>query len=108
MGHYLEKEDYKLATRNLAEGISIYFVLPKEGHRLKDISYDKVFHSLDEGEFVSIKWRVPKVEFNWDGDLIEPLQKLGVKEIFTPNANLSKISSSPLLSASFASGQISR
>ena len=64
MGHYLEKEDYKLATRNLAEGISIYFVLPKEGHRLKDISYDKVFHSLDEGEFVSIKWRVPKVEFN--------------------------------------------
>lgn len=92
----LENKQYKLALRSLQEGLEMYFVLPQENVDLKDLSYAEILSNLDKLHHARIKWSLPKVSLSTEKSLKETLMNLGVKEIFSHEANFENLSKEPL------------
>lgn len=95
-GEYFEDEQYKLAERALNYDLKIYFILPKEGKNLRDISYEKIFSDIEKTKDHFIKWSIPKVKMSEEMDLKKVLENLGIATIFSGRANFEKISKEQL------------
>jgi len=51
-------------------------------------------HKIENGKKIYLD--IPKFAYNYSLDFLNDLKKLGIREVFTPNANLSKISTEKL------------
>lgn len=102
----IDKGSYTVCDTNTT-GFNISFVLPNDGYQLADIftsdtisymasnDYDLLSYdlALDEENMQEHYTRIvfPKFTGKYDGDLCEPLKDLGIKKIFTGNADFSPL-----------------
>ena len=95
---YYDCEGYTMVRKFLIESASVYFVLPDEGTSLDElIAEGKVFDEiLSAGENTLVPGAIihlnlPKFDVESSLDLKEGLMKLGVRDIFTGDADLSPL-----------------
>ena len=72
----------------------------KLSNYINDLSLDDInvvineLHVLNDNQKLSLT--IPKFAYNYSLDFLNDLKQLGIKEVFTPNANLSKIATEEL------------
>ena len=97
---YYTCDKYSSVVDSFHNGNSITYILPNEGIDIKDIIDDIDFKNNEDyydASHYTVHLYVPKFKYNVRVDLKDTLISLGVQEVFSKvNANLSKISDTPL------------
>jgi len=96
-GNYYRGEGFTVASLPFMGGTSMWFLLPDEGVRLDQITWNLPMMAVDTSEgcyelpayehaaqqgYGEIHWSVPKFDVDSDLDLIPTLEALGVTDIF--------------------------
>ncbi|MDD6024567.1 MAG: serpin family protein [Oscillospiraceae bacterium] len=105
-GMVFEGEDYTVASIALAQG-KITFVLPREGVSVEELISAQTLAEMFEAERntnAQIAWSIPKFETTVNYDLKASLNSLGVSEVFTQNADFSRIADTPLYLSAIRQG----
>jgi serpin B len=94
---YYENDDFQFVSKPYTgNDKSFCIILPKKRYGLIDVE-KKLTNSildtiLNKTNFEQVKVSIPKFKLETDYSLIESLEKLGLKKVFTPSANFSGIS----------------
>lgn len=101
--NYYENKDYQFISKAYeGDDKSFCIILPKNRYGLIDI--ENIFTNsildtiINNTDYLEVKLSVPKFKLEKSYSLIEPLNKLGLKKAFTPDADFSGITSeAPLM-----------
>ncbi len=89
---YMENDTLQLASKTLQDGMTMYFVLPKEGNGLTDVDFVNIPGLIDEMSDAQINWTMPKIHIKDEMELTEVLRSLGINQIFEEDGKLGNIS----------------
>ncbi len=95
-GRYYKGKNYTAAWRNMESG-RVTFYLPDKGVDVHKLLKDKKIFTnpVKKSKECDLKWSVPKFKTENKWDVIPTLQKLGVKQAFTDEADFSGITDTP-------------
>lgn len=86
---YFENEKFIFVFDNFFDSGGVLFAKPKNGYSFRDLTegeFDEFFHKATRKK---LRIKMPAFEiFTKEKDSIEAISKLGVKDIFSPNAEL--------------------
>lgn len=91
-------ENWKAISLYLTDCGNMWFILPDEGVDLNEVLDDPAVYKLIQGDYDSVEGKnylvnmtIPKLDVSSQMSLIEELQKLGVTDVFTDQADFSNL-----------------
>ncbi|ODN03697.1 Serpin B9 [Orchesella cincta] len=101
---YIDKDTYRMIALPYRENRTGFFIiLPKGKEGVKDLkkvesalTVQSLNESISQMRISKLTVSLPKLKFSSDGKMHTILQNMGLSSLFSPSANLSRISSSPL------------
>lgn len=104
---------------NMADWVSIPYnssdsmivILPRQGYRvddcIRDIRINDLFDALNQDTYANVNLTLPKFKIETKSSLIEPLQRMGVRKIFSPSSEVTGLAEGEPLQISNALQQAS-